>query len=149
MRTQPFPALILLAFAASCASIHNVGNIVDPVSHGSGTPASPAATWTPPANAIPPRVPPPSDLVLPPAGAPLELAQIIDLALSNNPATRTTWLDARAHEQRHRDDAERAEPLARLLALRFRWKECCRRGGAADVDRVGVYAQSNDPECDP
>jgi TolC family type I secretion outer membrane protein len=98
MRTQPFPALILLAFAASCASIHNIGSVVDPVSHGSGTPASPAATWTPPANAIPPKVPPPNDLVLPPAGAPLELAQIIDLALSNNPATRTTWLEARLAE---------------------------------------------------
>jgi len=98
MRTQPFPALILLAFAASCASIHNIGNVVDPVSHGSGTPASPSATWTPPANAIPRKVPPPNDLVLPPAGAPLELAQIVDLALSNNPATRTTWLEARLAE---------------------------------------------------
>src|SRR5438067_5928743 len=98
MRTQPFPALILLLLAASCASIHNIGNVVDPVSHGSGTPASPAATWTPPANAIPPTVAPPNDLVLPPAGVPLELAQIIDLALSNNPATRTTWLEARLAE---------------------------------------------------
>src|SRR5438445_1164232 len=98
MRTQPFPALILLLLAASCASIHNIGNVVDPVSHGSGRPASPAATWTPPANAIPPTVPPPNDLVLPPTGVPLELAQIIDLALSNNPATRTTWLEARLAE---------------------------------------------------
>src|SRR3954454_15445683 len=98
MRTQPFSAVILLAFAASCASIHDIGSVVDPVSHGAGTPASPAATWTPPANAVPPRVPPPTDLVLPPAGAPLELAQIIDLALSNNPATRTTWLEARLAE---------------------------------------------------
>src|SRR4051794_41966657 len=95
MRTQPFPALILLALAASCASIHNIGNVVDPVSHGSGTPASPAATWTPPANAIPPHVPPPNDLVLPPAGAPLELAQIVDLSLSNKPPTPTTWLQTR------------------------------------------------------
>ena len=98
MRTQPFPALILLAFAASCASIHDIGNVVDPVSHGAGTPASPPAAWTPSANAIPPKVPPPNDLVLPPSGAPLELAQIIDLALSNNPATRTTWLEARLAE---------------------------------------------------
>src|SRR5207302_1286629 len=97
MRTQPLAALILLALAASCASIHNIGNVADPVSHGVGTPVSPSATWTPPANAIPPTVPPPTDLVLP-AGAPLELAQIIDLALSNNPATRTTWLEARLAE---------------------------------------------------
>jgi outer membrane protein len=98
MRTQPLPALILLFLGASCASIHNIGNVVDPVSHGAGTPASPAATWTPPANAIPAKVPPPNDLVLPPDGVPLELAQIIDLALSNNPATRTTWLEARLAE---------------------------------------------------
>src|SRR5436305_349853 len=98
MRMQAFPALILLAFAASCASIHNIGNVVDPVSHGSGTPASPAMTWTPPANAIPAKVPPPADLVLPPTGVPLGLAQGIDLALSNNPATRTTWLEARLAE---------------------------------------------------
>jgi TolC family type I secretion outer membrane protein len=98
MRTQPFSALILLFLAASCASIHNIGNVVDPVSHGAGTPASPAVAWTPPANAIPPNVPPPNDLVMPPAGAPLELPQIIDLALTNNPATRTSWLEARLAE---------------------------------------------------
>ena len=98
MRTQPFPALILLFLASSCASIHNIGNVVDPVSHGAGTPASPSATWTPPSNAIPPKVPPPNDLVLPPTGVPLELAQVIDLALTNNPATRTTWLEARLAE---------------------------------------------------
>src|SRR5947209_496984 len=98
MRTQPFFALIVLFAASSCASIHNIGNAVDPVSHGAGTPASPAVTWTPPANAIPPNVPPPNDLVMPPAGAPLELPQIIDLALTNNPATRTSWLEARLAE---------------------------------------------------
>ena len=98
MRTQPFPALVLFFLASSCASIHNIGNVVDPVSHGAGTPATPSAAWTPPSNAIPPKVPPPNDLVLPPAGVPLELAQIIDLALSNNPATRTSWLEARLAE---------------------------------------------------
>ena len=98
MRTQPLAALILLALAASCASIHDIGNVADPVSHGAGTPVSPSATWTPPANAIPPTAPPPIDLMFPPTGAPLELAQIIDLALSNNPATRRTWLEARLAE---------------------------------------------------
>jgi len=84
--------------AASCASIHDIGNIADPAAHGAGTPATPAAAWTPPANALPPPVPPASDLALPPPGAPLELAQIVDLALSNNPLTRTTWLQARISE---------------------------------------------------
>lgn len=98
MRTQPLITLSALVLAASCASIHDLGNIADPSVHGAGLPATPAATWTPPANAIPPKVPPPHDLVLPPTGAPLELAQIVDLALSNNPLTRTTWLEARISE---------------------------------------------------
>ena len=98
MRTQPVFTLTALLLAASCASIHDLGNIADPAVHGAGVPATPAATWTPPANAVPPPVPRPNDLVLPPAGAPLELAQIVDLALSNNPLTRTTWLEARVSE---------------------------------------------------
>ncbi|MGH9144915.1 MAG: TolC family protein, partial [Vicinamibacterales bacterium] len=72
--------------------------MTDPVAHGVGTPTTPTAAWAPPANAIPPPVAPASDVVLPPAGAPLELAQIADLALSNNPLTRTTWLQARISE---------------------------------------------------
>jgi len=98
MRTQPLITLSALFLAASCASIHNLGNIADPTVHGAGTPSTPAANWTPPANAVPPPVPRPNDLVLPPAGAPLELAQIVDLALSNNPLTRSTWLQARISE---------------------------------------------------
>jgi len=98
MRTQPLITLSALFLAASCASIHDLGNIADPAVHGAGVPSTPAATWTPPANAVPPPVPPPNDLVLPPAGAPLELAQIVDLALSNNPLTRSTWLQARISE---------------------------------------------------
>jgi outer membrane protein len=98
MRTQPLITLSALFLAASCASIHDLGNIADPAVHGAGVPATPAATWTPPANAVPPPVPRPNDLVLPPTGAPLELAQIVDLALSNNPLTRTTWLEARITE---------------------------------------------------
>lgn len=91
------PATMLL-LAIGCASLHDLGNVTDPAAHGVGTPATPAATWTPPKNAVPPPVARPTDVVLPPAGARLELAQIVDLALSNNPLTRTTWLDARASE---------------------------------------------------
>ncbi|HXH41100.1 MAG TPA: TolC family protein [Thermoanaerobaculia bacterium] len=91
-------AATALLLAASCASIRDIGSVTDPAAHGVGVPATPAATWTPPANAVPPSVPRPNDLALPPAGAPLELAQIVDLALSNNPLTRTTWLQARVSE---------------------------------------------------
>jgi outer membrane protein len=91
-------AATTLLLAASCASIHDIGNIADPSAHGVGTPSTPSAAWTPPANAVPPPAPHPSDVMLPPAGGPLELAQIIDLALSNNPLTRTTWLEARLSE---------------------------------------------------
>jgi len=91
-------AATTLLLAASCASVRDFGSVADPVAHGVQTPATPAATWTPPANAVPPPAPRASDLVVPPAGAPLELAQIVDLALSNNPLTRTTWLQARISE---------------------------------------------------
>ncbi len=92
-------AATALLLATSCASVvHDLRNAVDPVTHGVGTPARPADTWTPPPNAVPAAQPRPSDLVLPPAGTPLELAQIADLALSNNPLTRTTWLHTRLSE---------------------------------------------------
>ena len=91
-------ATTLLLLAASCASIHDIGSIADPSTHGAGTPSAPGATWTPPANAVPPPVPRPTDVTLPTSGAPLELAQIVDLALSNNPLTRTAWLQARISE---------------------------------------------------
>ncbi|MDP9359874.1 MAG: TolC family protein [Acidobacteriota bacterium] len=88
----------VLLFATGCASFHELGNVTDPAAHGVGTPATPASTWTPPKNAVPPTVAGSTDLVLPTAFARLELAQIVDLALSNNPLTRTTWLEARASE---------------------------------------------------
>ena len=91
-------AAITLLLAASCASIRDIGSVADPIAHGVQTPATPAATWIPPANAVPPPAPRANDLALPPAGTPLELAQIVDLALSNNPLTRTTWLQARISE---------------------------------------------------
>jgi outer membrane protein TolC len=87
-----------LLFAASCASLREIGSVADPAAHGAGIPTTPAAVWTPPANAVPPPVPHPNDLVLPPGGASLELPQIIDLALANNPVTRSTWLQARISE---------------------------------------------------
>jgi outer membrane protein len=91
-------AATTLLLAASCASIRDIGSVADPVAHGVGTPANPAATWTPPGSAVPPPVSHPNDVVLPPAGARLKLAQIADISLSNNPLTRTTWLNARDSE---------------------------------------------------
>jgi len=57
-----------------------------------GVSSAPAATWTAPASAVPPPIPKPepSDL------GTLTLPRAIDLALQNNPATRTSWLEARA-----------------------------------------------------
>ncbi|MEA2237070.1 MAG: hypothetical protein QOC81_1794 [Thermoanaerobaculia bacterium] len=89
---------ITVIFLAACASVRDIESVTNPSTHGVGTPATPAAQWSPPAKAVPPPVPPAGDLVLPPAGAPLELAQIVGLALANNPLTRTTWLQARASE---------------------------------------------------
>src|SRR4051794_15997431 len=40
----------------------------------------------------------PTAPVVPPSGSPLPLAQAIDIALANNPDTRTAWLQARAAE---------------------------------------------------
>jgi TolC family type I secretion outer membrane protein len=98
LNSKLIAATTILLLAASCASIRDIGNVTDPAAHGVGTPDTPAAVWSPPANAIPPQVPSPSDVVLPPAGAPLDLAQIAGIALSNNPLTRTTWLQARISE---------------------------------------------------
>ncbi len=89
---------ITVLFLASCASLRDIETVTNPSTHGVGSPVAPSAQWTPPAKAIPPPVPAPGDLALPPAGAPLELAQIAGLALSNNPLTRTTWLNTRVSE---------------------------------------------------
>jgi TolC family type I secretion outer membrane protein len=42
--------------------------------------------------------PPPAPPVIPPPGSTVTLAQAVDIALSNNPQTRTAWLEARAAE---------------------------------------------------
>lgn len=57
-----------------------------------GTSKSPETAWTPPASAVPKHLPRPeaSDL------GTLTLPHAIDIALQNNPATRTAWLEARA-----------------------------------------------------
>jgi outer membrane protein len=64
------------------------------------TSPSPAVAWTPPPSAIPKALPK-ETFTLPAGftpGAPITLAQVIDVALANNPTTRTAWLQARAAE---------------------------------------------------
>jgi outer membrane protein len=60
-----------------------------------GTSSAPNVPWTPPANVS--RAPSPSANPVVHEG-PISLAEVIDTALSNNPDTRTAWLEARAAE---------------------------------------------------
>jgi outer membrane protein len=59
-----------------------------------GTAPAPATAWTPPASAVPPVTK--FEVPLPPAS--LTLADIVSIALTNNPATREAWLNARTAE---------------------------------------------------
>jgi len=63
-------------------------------------PAEPNRPWTPgPGEKLPP-LPPPATQTLPPEamqhGIRVSLAEVLDMALRNSPATRTSWLAARA-----------------------------------------------------
>jgi len=65
-----------------------------------GTAAAPNVPWTPPSNAVPPPLVKPSP-ILPNGvaiGSSITLDQAIDTALTNNPNTRSAWLEARAAE---------------------------------------------------
>jgi outer membrane protein len=76
-------ALAAAAFAGACAS-------------ATDTPEAPEARWSPPAEAVPPvptPAPPPPDLPLDTiANRTISLGEAIDVALRNNPITRTSWL---------------------------------------------------------
>ena len=67
-----------------------------------GAPPSPSVPWTPPANAVKaePLLTPAVAEVVPPdlqqRIRQLSLADVVDLALRNNPATRASWYQARA-----------------------------------------------------
>src|SRR5207244_2200448 len=65
------------------------------------TSPSPAKPWNPPPEATRPAEAAPADLPRVPErwlqpGATVSVAEVIDLALKNNPMTRSVWLDARA-----------------------------------------------------
>jgi TolC family type I secretion outer membrane protein len=88
-----FGAALALLFA-SCTSLR------PHVDHSVAPSPAPAAPWVPPASAIPP-VEPIAAVTLPSnltPGATVSLAQIVDVALSNNPQTRSAWLRARVAE---------------------------------------------------
>jgi len=69
---------------AACASVDNPG-----------TAPAPATAWTPPASAVPPVTKFEPAL---PANTTLTLADVVDVALANNPQTREAWLNARTAE---------------------------------------------------
>lgn len=79
---------------AGCSSLR------PPADRGVGTPASPASPWTPPPNTVPAPTPQSRpDLVMPQNFAPgmrISLAEVVDIALANSPATRLAWLQARS-----------------------------------------------------
>lgn len=67
-----------------------------------GVSDAPAQPWSPPANVVPAPAPVAATKLELPAGytpgSPITLSQIVDIALANNPDTRTAWLQARAAE---------------------------------------------------
>ena len=86
-------AALMLVALAGCASYHDEHVDVS-------TSKSPDQPWVAPANAVPPARPAeraalPANLA---PGATITLPQVIDVALTNNPATREAWLNARAAE---------------------------------------------------
>ena len=84
-------AVSLLIGCLACAGTPSIGGVA-------GVPPSPSAVWTPPAEERPRevtvRAPVPPDLE--PRIQRLTLAEVVDLGLRNNPATRLSWANARA-----------------------------------------------------
>lgn len=93
--SRAFPALVALsALAAGCSSLSPGRSVDNAVSRAPETP------WQPPAEARLPPPPPPPPPAIPPEylkeGATLSLPQVLDVALRNNPVTRSSWLAARS-----------------------------------------------------
>src|SRR5437868_811173 len=89
----------IAALLLACAFPGSRSLIAPPaVRHDAGVAASPAEAWQPPADAVPltqARV----EAKLPEGISPdtqVTLAQVVDIALANNPAIREAWLNARA-----------------------------------------------------
>jgi outer membrane protein len=89
-----FAVLLLTAACAGSADRALRSERVEP-----GTSPSPAVPWSAPQSAIPPAVAAPAnpiDAYKP--GMPMSLPQLLEIALANNPSTRSAWLQARTAE---------------------------------------------------
>lgn len=83
------PALLLAGCAAAPPRVGGVAGVAP----GPGRP------WEPPATAVAPPAPAPAGLdpdTIPGRLAALTLAEVVDIALANSPATRAAWADAKA-----------------------------------------------------
>src|SRR5580765_5976771 len=90
--------MLIALVAAGCRSLTTPHPFKHDIKHDAGVAPSPAQAWTPPADAVPPA-PAKVEATLPSgvtADTPVTLAQIVDIALANNPTTRQAWLAARA-----------------------------------------------------
>jgi outer membrane protein len=93
-RRALLPLLAAAGLLAGCSAARP-GEFVD-----RSAPASPAKTWTPPAEAARPSAPPvapaeiPADLLS--GKRTVSLAEAVDVALSSSPVTRRSWLQARS-----------------------------------------------------
>ncbi len=89
------PLLAVAALAAARCSSFPPGRSVD-----SAVSPAPGSAWSPPAEArLPPPAPPPAPAIPPEyleKGATLSLPQVLDVALRNNPVTRTAWFQAKS-----------------------------------------------------
>ena len=87
---KPHAPVLALAMLAGC-----VGG--PPRIEGvAGAPPRPSAEWVPPRNAVPAVSRPVATTAATTALQHLTIADIVDLALTNNPATRMSWAQARA-----------------------------------------------------
>src|SRR5262245_8503229 len=98
MRSEPKPFLRLCGmfaavWTAGCAAFPPAWDIDKPGAPPAGTPGQPPAEARPTPQPTPaPAIP--AEYLKP--GATLSLPQVLDLALQNNPLTKTAWYHARS-----------------------------------------------------
>lgn len=138
-------ALLVALALAGCASTRDAADSFRPVEHPApGTSAAPSTAWTPPPSALPKDVSRQS-FTLPPgieAGKPVTLAQVIGVALANNPATRTAWLQARAAEAALGSARSAYLPEVDLLASLTRGQSVSATGQSVTTTKTTTFAPS-------